>query len=241
MKRIIWKIAFITFACVVLYAGIISAESRGNLSSNLFMGERSISVIGEGKVTVSPDAVEIHIGVEVFDPDVQNANKKVTTIMDSLLSVLHDIGIEEQNIQTSHFGIWFDPGYRRLPDDTEISTAGQYRVSNEVKITVTDIENVSSVIDRAVQVGANRIWGVNFIRKDLSHVYEEASAEAMQDAETRATQLAELGGVQLGEILSISENTNIYSSSYPYGGTGGSLPPGELEYTLQIRVTYKIE
>lgn len=241
MKRIIWKIAFITFACVVLYAGIISAESLGNLSSNLFMGERSISVIGEGKVAVSPDAVEIHIGVEVFDPDVQNANKKVTTIMDSLLSVLHDMGIEEQNIQTSNFGIWFDPGYRRLPDDTEISTAGQYRVSNEVKITVTDIENVSSVIDRAVQVGANRIWGVNFIRKDLSHVYEEASAEAMQDAETRATHLAELGGVQLGEILSISENTNIYSSSYPYGGAGGSLPPGELEYTLQIRVTYKIE
>jgi uncharacterized protein YggE len=89
-----------------------------------------------------------------------------------------------------------------------------------------------------IKAGANRMWGVNFIRKDLSLVYEQASTEAMKDAEKKATHLAEFAGVQLVEILSINE---MYTSSYPYGGAGGGLSPGELEYTLQIRVKYKIE
>lgn len=241
MKGRVLSITFLMIGFLGLCANLLFAEGHGNFSSPPYSGERSIAVIGEGKVISSPDAAVINIGVETLDFDVQTANAKANTLMDSILSVLYNMEIEKQNIQTSNFSIWLEPNYRRFPEDPEIPTSGQYHVSNMIKITVSDIDNVASIIDSVVKAGANRIWGVNFIRKDLSLIHKEARVAAMQDAEKRAMHLAELAGVQLGEILHISENTDISYPSSEYGGGGTSLSPGELEYTFRVRVIYKIE
>lgn len=129
--------------------------------------------------------------------------------------------------------------------------SGFYRVSNTVDVTIRDLSRVGPVLDAAMAAGANSIWGVNFGLDETDALAVKAREEAMADARKRAEALARLGGVALGEVISISEET---------GGGGGMPPPmpvmlaamkdasaptpiapGEVRYGMQVRVVYAIE
>jgi uncharacterized protein YggE len=68
----------------------------------------------------------------------------------------------------------------------------------------------------------------------------------MSDARDRAAELAELAGVQLGEVLSVSEVIGgsaaaVMMAERAGGGGGGDVAPGELEMSTQVQVTFAIE
>jgi uncharacterized protein len=87
---------------------------------------------------------------------------------------------------------------------------------------------------------------VSFTVEDMSAAQAEARGEAVKDARARAEALAELSGVTLGPVMSISE---VVGASQPVFATveraamdaGGSISPGELEVGYQVQVTYFIE
>jgi uncharacterized protein YggE len=65
----------------------------------------------------------------------------------------------------------------------------------------------------------------------------------MADARARALEFATLGGVELGEVRSISEviGGNVFMSYAERGmGGGGGIAPGELEMSTQVQVTFAI-
>ena len=75
----------------------------------------------------------------------------------------------------------------------------------------------------------------------------EARAAAMADARARAESLAELAGVELGEIRIINEVMS--QPGYPLQGMGGvafdqasepSFSPGQLRHQMQVQVTFAI-
>jgi len=96
------------------------------------------------------------------------------------------------------------------------------------------------VIDAAVEAGANAIYGVSFGIDKPEDLASEAREKAIADALAKAEELAELNGVQVGEVVSISE---IVGQTPYYGveraalmadGLGGAGPftPGEQEVSL---------
>jgi uncharacterized protein YggE len=207
----------------------------------------TITVVGEGTVRIQPDVARANFGVEVVRPTVREALDQNSATMDEVLAALRDAGIEERDIQTSGFSIYaerFGP-QGPLPEDQV-----NYRVSNNVTVVIRDLENVGTVVDAAVEAGANNIYGIEFRVDDPSSMESEARAAAIADAKAKATELAELTGTTIGEVVSVSEvisSGSYYASNFALqsglGAAGGGatpISPGELELLMQLQVSYAI-
>jgi uncharacterized protein YggE len=206
---------------------------------------RTITVIGEGKVRLRPDVATMNVGVEARAGTVSEAKKQVDEQMAAMTAALLDAGVAENDIQTSHYGIYYErepmPVLREGPT-TEVQEA--YLVSNLVLVTIRDVDSAGEVLDAVVQAGANQVHGVTFTVSDESAWQSQAREKAMADARNRAEELAALSGVGLGEIQSVSEVVGglaVPMMAVERGMGGGGMTPGELELGTQIQVMFAIQ
>jgi uncharacterized protein YggE len=98
-----------------------------------------------------------------------------------------------------------------------------------------------------VSAGANTIYGVNFEVSDPSQLEAAAREKAIADAKARAESLAQLSGVSLGEVLTVSEVIGapgpiVERAAVGMGGGGGTpIQPGETQVNVSVQVTYAIK
>ena len=209
---------------------------------------RTITVVGEGKTSIKPDIARVNIGVEVMKPTVQEASAQNKASVEAVLAALEAAGVDAKDIQTSGYSVYVE---RYGPEGPLPENDLRYRVSNNVNVKIRDLESVGTLLDAAIEAGANNIYGVEFALDDPGEAQSQARAKAMENARGKAEELAGLAVVELGKIVSISEiigsSGGFYSgmmaaSSYMGQGGGGGAPisPGELEVTYQIQVVYGI-
>jgi uncharacterized protein YggE len=253
-NRLTRTITALAVAGVLLTGGLAlnftknwTSPSVANAQASDSRPARTITVVGEGKVRIQPDVARTNFGVEVARPSVREALDENKAVMDAVLAALQEQGIAKNDIQTTGFSIYaerFGPT-GPLPDDQV-----NYRVSNNVAVVIRDLDTVGEVVDAAVEAGANNIYGIEFRVDDPSTLESEARQGAVDDAAAKAAELAELTGVSVGELVSISEvissgsyYTSNFSQAVGMGGGGGATPiqPGELDLLMQLQVTYAIE
>lgn len=208
--------------------------------------ERSITVVGTGKVTGKPDIARVTVGVETQAPLLQQAVDENKAKMSALLDTLKKLGLADKDIRTSNYSVYTE----RVPSPTSGAEASAnqmiYHVTNQVEVTVRDVNQIGDALDKAVAAGANNIYGVNFSVEDTARLEADARAKAVADAKARAASLAQLNNVQLGDVLTVSEVVGgampIYRDAVGLGG-GGSTPvqPGELEMSFSIQITYAVK
>jgi uncharacterized protein YggE len=208
---------------------------------------RSITVVGIGKVTGKPDVGRVTVGIETQASSLQKAVDDNKAKMNSLLDTLKQLGLADKDIRTSNYSVYTERASAPAMG-AEVSTDQMiYHVTNQVDVTVRDVNRIGEVLDKAVAAGANNIYGVNFSVEDTAGLEADAREKAVADARARAEELARLNGVQLGEVLTVSEV--IGGSAYPMyrdamglgGGGGTPVQPGELEMSLSIQITYAVK
>lgn len=228
------------------YSGSPQVTTPGQTSSTL---PRTITVVGEGKVTIKPDVARSQIGVEVVKSTVPEATAEAQTVMEAVLDALKAAGVAEKDIQTSGYNIWVE---RRPATEGKTQDEVLYHVTNQVQVVIRNLDEVAEVLDAAIEAGANNIYGVTFGLDNTSKVKSEARAKAIADGEAKAEELATLNGVKLGEILQVSE---VIGSSGGYytgfsenvaarglgGGGAGPISPGELDLALTLQLVYALE
>jgi uncharacterized protein len=209
-------------------------------------GDRSVTVVGIGKVTGKPDIARVTVGIETQAPSLQTAVDDNKAKMTVLLDTLKKLGLADKDIQTSNYSVYTERVSPPTPGAEVSADQMIYHVTNQVDVIVRDVNQLGDVLDKAVAAGANNIYGVNFSVEDTSKLEADARAKAVADAKSRAESLAQLNGVQLGEVLSVSEV--IGGSAYPMdygvkgmGGGGTPVQPGELEMSLSIQITYAVK
>jgi uncharacterized protein YggE len=228
-------------------AGCVPANSAGQVPVAERATEsqaRSITVIGKGEAAGQPDEAHVTVGVDTFAKVVNEATNENESTIQAILAALTDEGIAAEDIQTSNYNLWAE----QLYGEEGPEGIGGYRVSNQVNVTIRDIDKVGDVIAAAINAGANTIYGVNFSVADPAALEAEAREAAIADAQERAESLAALSGVSLGDIVDISEA--LTQVPYPMMGLGGgggeaaavsSIAPGQLSYYVQVQVTYAME
>jgi hypothetical protein len=195
---------------------------------------------------IKPDIATINIGVQTEGSDAQEAVASNNQQSQALIDALTGAGVADNDIQTSNFSI-----YPRQEYDAQGQPTGEitYVVNNTVSVTVRDLENIGSVLNAAVEAGANNIFGIQFDIEDREAAQQQAVTVAMENAQARAEVLAEAAGVELGDILSLQ--TYLGSSSpIPYGRgydmavqeAAVSVPvsPGEMQIMVDVSVVYEI-
>ena len=209
--------------------------------------QRAITVVGVGKVSLVPDIAQINVGAEARASTVTEAKAEVDGQIDAIMAVLVELGVADKDIQTSHYGIYYEResvmGPVREGGPVQ-EMQGAYRVSNMLQVTVRDVNAAGDVLDSVVEAGANQVYGVTFTVSDDSKWQSEARKNAVADARTRAEELAGLTGVQLGEVQLVSEVIGGSPMPIAYAERamgGGGIAPGELEMSTQVQVTFAIQ
>jgi uncharacterized protein YggE len=244
-----WSIRVLACAAAALLMAVVALAQAGlatfPVRAQGDTPQGTITVVGEGKVKIKPDVAQVSMGVEAVKPTVKEASDDVVRVMDALLAVLKQHAIEDKDTQTSGFSVWLDRPYN--PDGTQ--GAAVYHVSNQMNVTVRNLEKLGDVLDAAMAAGANNIYGVTFNLADTSQAETEARREAIEDARNKAAELAQMTGLVLGDVISVSEvigaagggtyyPSAVNQTAMGVGGGGPSIAPGQLEITVQLQVVY---
>jgi uncharacterized protein YggE len=237
---IVAVLAMLLVGCAAVQAGPQAAQTVTSQAA------REITVVGVGHVSLVPNIAKINVGAETRASTVSEAKATVDEQMGAINAALKRLGVEQKDIQTSHYSIFYEqepyqPFARE--EGTAAEPQGMYRVSSMLEVTVRDVEKAGEVLDAVVAAGANQVYGVSFTVSDDQKWQSQARTEAMADARARATELAGLAGVELGDILSVSEvigGNMVVAYERAMGGGGGGIAPGELEMTTQVQVTFAI-
>jgi len=183
-------------AAALTIAGVLSGcDSAPPVQTNA----RQVTVVGSGEVAGTPDTVTADVGIEVVAPDVTAAMNQTNERQQAVISALTADGIDAKDISTT--AVTLQPQY----GDNSVVTG--YRAGNTINVKIRQLDNASRALAAIVDTGGNsaRINSVSFSIADDSALVSDARARAFEDARGRAKQYAELSGMSLGRIISISE------------------------------------
>ncbi len=212
---------------------------------------RTLSVNGSGQVSIAPDIAYVTIGVHTQNVDAATAVDENTAQTDVLIAALIDLGVAENDIQTTNFNIYSFEDYA-LPLDPETQKPPTtYSVDNSVFVTVRDIAGLGDLLAGAVDAGANNVWGIQFDVTDKSAAISQAREAAVAAARSQAEELATLAEVELGQILNISSYGGFpvpYAQGIGGGGGGAAemastvpVSPGLLTITVDVSIVFEIQ
>jgi uncharacterized protein YggE len=205
-----------------------------------------ISVVGEGIVLAQPNVARVTLGAEVFDQSLTNAQTEAARRMDAVVARLKADGIADDDIRTVSFNI--TPQYDQRGDQSQPVLRG-YQVQNLVAVRSTNVAGLGPLLDDAVSAGATRIFGISFESDNMEALKSQARDQAMQNATSKAQQLARDAGVSLGRPTSVEESdtggvTPVRQLPAPQAAAPAAttpIQPGQLQVSTTVRVVWSIQ
>jgi len=172
---------------------------------------RTISVSGTGEVSTVPDIAYVTVGVRTASDSAREALSQNNAAMEKVLDALKKAGVADKDMQT--FNLSLNPrwGQQVNQDGTRTQVQTGYEAANQLRITARDLSTLGGLLDAVTSAGANEMNGIQFDVDDPAKLLAEARARAVKDARATAELYAREAGVELGDVLMISE--------------GGATPP----------------
>lgn len=206
MKRIIMAATVLCMFPVIARAQLYGLQNDST---------PKITVQGEALVKVTPDKVNIILGIETWDKDIGEAKKQNSEILRRAVDSIKSAGIEGKDVRTDHLSIEprYDNGYEK---ENFIG----YFVRNSLSVSMTDIDKVEQLLTEVLSAGVTHIHGVNFSTSEFKKHREEARRLALEAAREKALKMSQVLGKTIGDPLQIYEQHQ-YSRWYYNGGWWG--------------------
>jgi uncharacterized protein YggE len=208
------RFSAVLFASAVISVGLTScAHQSADLKSN-----RTLNVTASESVRVEPDLAILHVGFDTPPEDVKSAYADGARKSNAIVSVLKQSGIPETSIRSE--GQYL---YRVWSEEHKFKLAQQWTVKVEP-------QRAAEILDIAVNAGANSSGQIEWTVKDERALENEALGHAAARVKENAAVLAKGMGVNLGSLISAS---NQFSAA-PYmgarfgGGAGAVLQAAPL-------------
>jgi uncharacterized protein YggE len=232
-------------AALLLAAGCATGGHHGPAGRRA-QPEPTISVTGVGRAAVRPDTAIATVGVEARAPRLADASADVARRMTAVLQQVKALGVADRDVTTVAYTVEPLIAQRRAEEDP-VRIVG-YRASNAARITVRALDQVGRVLDAAVAAGANTLRGLHFTVDDPTRAEADARARAVQNAATRARELAAAAGVQLGPLLLLTEGAQppqplydrLQARPLSTAIAPGPIESGDQEITITVEAHYRI-
>ncbi|WP_274308804.1 SIMPL domain-containing protein [Solibacillus daqui] len=166
---------------------------------------REMTVTGNGEIVARPDYVQIQIEVRTEGKDVSLAQQENALIMNRVIGSLLALNIPREAIQTTAYTI--SPNYDYI-EGRQVFRG--YEVQNAITVKITDISQAGTVIDTAIQNGANHVSAIQFKIENSDAYYKQALNLALVNAIAKAKSMAETMQIplQLIPIEIVEESHN---------------------------------
>jgi uncharacterized protein YggE len=216
-------------ACGALVVAVAALAVRpgpaaGAPTTDPGVAPHTITVSATGKVTVVPDVARVYLGVTIQKPTVKAARDAAATTMTAIIDALGGLGIAEADLQTS--GLSLSPRY----DPKSPTKLLGFTISEQLQVTVRDLDKAGEVVDMAMAKGATDLNGIGFEVSDPAKALDDARAHAVAAARTSGQAMAAAAGATLGAVVSIADA----SAPMPlYYGVAGAAPAADVRTPVQ--------
>ncbi len=209
-----------------------------------------INVSGEGSVLAVPDIAEFSFSVRYEDDEVSKAQGEVAKRVNEIVSFLKEEGVEDRYIKT--IGYTTRPRYEwqssRVVEDESSRVLVGYEVIQTTEVMVKDMEIAGSLVGGVGDRGATDISGLTFSVEDEEELKRESRKKAIEEAKTKAKDLAIDLDVSLVRIVDFSERDVHYPNFMrtdmimedSVSGEEPSFEPGEEEIKTNVQIKYEI-
>ncbi len=216
--------------CVIvalLVCAIPFGGASGIVSADTVENEITATVIGESSIKVDPDRANVSVSIQNVDMDVNESKEATLNLYASALECLQVWGIERPDVNVSYFRTY--PSY----DYQECRTlTGYYAVLN-FSFMVKNLDNLNEILDQLFNVGITTIDHINFEVSDISGIYNDLLAQALDNAHDKACTLLNKAEV---ELLKFREE-NVYNCTSVYKSTFDAT---NIDLTSQITLSAKV-
>jgi len=197
-------------------------------------------VSSSGKVTVVPDVARVNLGVTITKPTVKAARENAAVSMNKIIAAVKALGVADADIQTVGLNL-----YPQYSNGSPARIVG-YQISEQLQITVRDLDKTGDVVDAATAKGATDVNGISFELADPAKALNDARADAVAAAQVSAQAMATAGHVTLGSVVSISDTNP--TSPINYGAlrsmasfdAATPVKPGTQDVSVQLTVVFEI-
>jgi uncharacterized protein YggE len=232
MKRLAILLSFMIFA-------VLSASTAEEDTPTL-------SVVGEGMVTVPADMVMISATVESNNENSTLAQAENQEQLDRTKEALMAVGVKPEEIMSGKSSgfMSFQSNSRvcRTVNNTTIcdvvsSNATTLSSSLTLQLKTKDDSRINQVLEAARSAGASAAV-IGYSLSDTSSAVADARKKAVEDARSNAQGVAEAAGVRLGDVVDIKEYA--YPGIMAAQSFGSSSQPGMVDVSTYVMVTYEI-
>jgi len=206
---------------------------------------RQVTVLGSGQVQGVPDTLTAGAGIEFTAPDVTAAMNQTNDRQQAVINALVSAGLDRKNISTTE--VTLQPQYGS-PEPNGAAKITGYRATNAIEIKIHPTDTASRMLALIVSTGgdATRISSVSYSIADDSQLVKDARARAFNDAKNRADQYAQLSGLTLGKVLSISETGSTPAAGVPTAPQKAMpaavpLEPGQQTVSFSVTAVWELD
>ena len=204
----------------------------------------SITVTATGTIDAVPDVAHVSLGVSLSRPTVKAARADAATAMQAIIDSIKALGIDQKDIATT--GLNLSPQYSSGSPTRVVG----YGISEQISVTVRDLDKTGDVVDTATAKGATDVNGIWFEVSDPDKAQNDARTAAVESARKSAQALASAAGVSLGKVIVITDSTPTwrpYPMPYAMGGAAASdaaktpVEPGTQGVAETVTVVFAID
>ncbi len=204
-------------------------------------------VVGEGSATGTPDQCVLHAALNVVADTAAEAIGRLATLATQVLDSLRQHGLEEADVRTTNLRVqdFFDQAQQRVT-----ARFGSY----QIEVVIQDLEAIGELVAllSAVASESFQLQALQLRIAEPEPLRRQARIRAMDDARSKAQQLAEAAGVRLGRIVSIQQGADpgplrqlVPTATAARMGPGAMptvpVEPGSLSIAERLTLTYEIE
>ena len=135
---------------LIALTGCISTQPRP---------ENTINVQGDSELTFDPDEAEVWAGISILKDSATEAQSEANIVINDIIDGLRYKGIREEDIETDRLSLREEYSWK----NGEREIVG-WRATQTLKIKTTDLNKVGTIVDVAVNNGANQINNI-FIKE----------------------------------------------------------------------------
>src|SRR3989344_5652287 len=232
---------------LVVLSGFLTVWLGTDINNKLDKSENTITVSATSDVFAKPDLALSTFSVLSEAKTVGEAMQDNAAKMNAVIAFVKSQGVDDKDIKTTNFSV--SPRYEWREKTGERVSVG-YEVSQSLQVKIRDLAKIGDIIQGATEAGANEVANLQFTIDNEDALKEEARNKAIEEAKTKAKNLAEKLGISLVKIISFSESGDypmpyyVPTSKEALGIGGGATPdiqPGENKISVTVSLIYQIK
>lgn len=236
----ILAVAVVVAASMIWLAATAFAQSGDSATTKPI---HTITVSSTATVRAQPDEAVVDLGVHSEATDSAAAFAENATQMQAVLDALAAAGIADRDVQTTNVSLQQRVSKRGTPNERR-----EFVASNTIRVTIHDLPSAGSVIDAAVNAGADAVNDIRFQLSNPNTIRTDALTQAVAGARTKADALARAADATVIRVVTIDEQNYrapVYRAAFDQAALAAGtptpvVPPSSLEVTETISVVWEI-